>query len=665
MRIQISFIGLSLSMVCQGQFLLPCKEQSDHIVHKQVYNGNYAGLQAYTTAYVDPWSSYRYAEPTGQLCLGYLRMYRTTRDRAYLYKCVNLSLRAMAWRRQNQLFTDGTFPGSSLYMNGVLLWALSDLAHLIMLEEPDLAQEQVDQDLLSIPNSTIPGNIIPVADRVTFGNVAQWLTNRARETLDGILAVQWSEDLALGQGGDIHGLNQEAVFGSAMLNLGHIGSSVGDAGLLAYLDKGALMLRKMRYASEDDRCACILGTPVLHNNTNYSYYWYHDGWSHPRRDLPCPYVDCNGESGFAVNDLDLTGRNQFTEDISHAVYDLELPRLANAFNIFTGGSEPFTDDDMVRFRNTFTTHIAQPDQGTWGFCSGVFGCNAPTPIYGNYGYNYYKTHAFAWMFLQEWDAAPGSAPGAGVYDILTEFYGSVIFPDPTMITGGLSYWGLAQLVAAQWENECFDLTLYNRDLVYDQDFAAKDVLTVDAFGEAGASFADPVITDPRFTVNAGVHAGFRAGHAVVWEPGFEAEPGSVVEATIDPLGCELMYRNALVGAGPGPLIDRNEVPDPSAPDPVAAGKAPLDDTARAEALLTWMPDTGGAEAGLRLVLPTEAHVIVELWDGLGRRIHVVNVGQRTEGAHEIPLPVTDIASGLYIAVVWLNGSPHTMRSFVP
>ncbi|MEZ4756918.1 MAG: hypothetical protein R2817_08835 [Flavobacteriales bacterium] len=645
-----------------AQFLLPVKEQSDHIVHKQLYNGTYIGLASYATDYVDTWSTYKYPEAVGQLQLGYMQMYRTTKDKAYLVKFINIALRAMAWRRENYLFTDGTIYGSTLYKNGVLLWAFSDFIHLLSLEEPELQSSPLVETLLIIPTSTIPENIIPVAARSTYGSVAQWLLARSRETLDHILASHWSEEEVLRGGDVIKGLNQEAVFGSAMLNLGSIAASTGNNDMLGYLEKGALMLRKFRNQGEDDRCNCILGLPVLLNNTNNSYYWFHDGWSHSLRDGICFYIDCDGATGIANNERDLSSRHEFMEDISHGVYDMELPRLSNIYNIYTGGSEPFTDIDMIKFRNAFTTQIAVPYQGSWGFCSGVYGCDALVGVDEGVGFNYYRKDAMSWMFLHEWDDAIGAEPGPGVYEILTTFYSTDIFPNPIDITSGFTYWGVAQVVAAQWERECFSLDLYNRELVYDQDFAAKKVLRIFPEGETGASFADPVIYEPRFTVKENIHAQFRAGSAVIFEPGFEAEHGSVVEALIDPLGCDLAYKAAIPTYGRTEvtlLADQHAEAEPEDLNNAAPelSQASLGDALR----LSPNPSTEQTHALITLGTPRE--VAITLIDGTGRTVWSMAPGQLPEGEHRLPL-AAGLARGIYHCIAHLDGEAHHERLVV-
>lgn len=55
---------------------------------------------------------------------------------------------------------------------------------------------------------------------------------------------------------------------------------------------------------------------------------------------------------------------------------------------------------------------------------------------------------------------------------------------------------------AQWDKECFNLKIYNRRMVYDQDFVVKNTLVVapqeqdDYYSLGDASFAEPVINTP-------------------------------------------------------------------------------------------------------------------------------------------------------------------------
>ena len=663
-----SVLVLTLSVLwantsIRAQMLLPIKEQTDLLVNKALYNDTYPGLVSYLmdNPNANHWQDYDFAEQVGQILHGYLEMYRGTKDKAYLYKFINLSLKSMAWRRSNYLFHDPSLPNSSLYMNGVLLSAYSGFIHLVLMEDLSLQNETVPEGVLTVPSSTLELNVLPSTSASTIGGIATWLLSRSVETLDYIITINWSDEELFRHGQVIKGLNQEAVFGEALLNLGHLATLPTYSGLQSYLDKGARMLRAMRDAGEDDRCECISGTLVLFPFINHSYYWFHDGWSHRLRPGLCVGSCLSVFGQLLSQERDLSDQHEFIEDISHAVYDLRLPYLANKYNIYTGGSEPFTDADMVMFRNAFTRNIAFPFSGSWAFKNGVDG--SPGPISGNPGFNAYRMDALAWMFLREWDNAPTAVEGPGVYEILSDVYANTVFDSPLDISGGLSYWGAAQVVAAQWERECFSLDLYNRELVYDQDFAAKNILRVFPAGEAGASFADPVIHEPRFTVNDQVHAAFRAGSAVVFEPGFEAKLGSVVEAVIDPLGCDLAYKAMLPTEYP-----RTEVRAPEAREQTMTEQdAPVsvEQTMERQMIDAFrlVPNPTSGETYAELQLGDRRLASLTIHDALGRQIWSGQFGTLVAGEHRHPVGIR-LPFGVYHCTLTLDGVTYTQRLVV-
>lgn len=657
-------ISLLLALTpVQAQMLLPIKEQTDHVVNKALYNGSYPGLVSYLmdNPNANRWQDYDFGEQVGQILHGYLVMYRGTKDKGYLFKFVNLSLRAMAWRRANYLFTDQSMQNSSLYMNGVLLGAWSGFIHLVLVEDNSLGDLAVPTEVLDIPTSTLAINVLPTSSSSTLGVIANWLLSRSVETLDYIIAENWSDEELFNHGDVIKGLNQEAVFGEALLNLGQLATFPMYSGLQSYLEMGARMLRAMRNVGEDDRCACISGSPVLIPFTNHSYYWFHDGWSHRLRPGVCVGTCLSVFGQILAHERDLRDQHEFIEDVSHAVYDLQLPYLANKYNIYTGGSEPFTDADMVMFRNAFTRNIAFPFAGSWAFKNGVDG--SPGPISGNPGFNAYRMDALAWMFLREWDNAPTAVEGPGVYEILSDVYANTVFDSPLDISGGLSYWGAAQVVAAQWERECFSLDLYNRELVYDQDFAAKNVLRVFPAGEAGASFADPVIYEPRFTVNENIRSEFRAGSAVIFEPGFEAVRGSVVEAVIDPLGCLLAYKANLPMEYP-----RTEVRAPEAREQTMMEQdAPVsvEQTTERQMMDAFrlVPNPTSGETYAELRLSDQRSARLNIHDALGRQVWSGQFGTFEAGEHRHPVGIR-LPAGVYHCTLSLDGVQHIQRLVV-
>lgn len=666
---RLPFLLWSALAACPGlcQFDIPVKEQYDHMAHKEMH-GSYAGVIAYMVdnPAANPWSGYRYGEEVGYFLEGYLRMYETTKDKAYLIRFINLALKAMAWRNSDFFFTgesvgDDTVP----YMNGVLLWPIAHFVHLILVGNDDLAGQVIPDGLIAYQGSTVPVNVLPYSSAHTYASIATWFMYRCVESLDAILAAHWNTESAFCHGDKICAVNMQAGFAGAMLYLGHLGNVNSTySGLLSYLDKGAVVAATFSGDEPDDRCNCIEGDPVLIPFLSNSYWWHHKALSYKRRN--CFYV-CWGSAGFAVDEANLDGHHEFVEDISHGVIDLVIPTLSSRFALYTNDGYPFTVTDMVRFRNAFTQHIAQWNGTSWRFKNGVDGSNGPvsscegcSPHPAEHTFRY---AALGWMPLQVYDGAPGAAPGASVYDVITHFYEEEVFGSPSVISGGLYHMGVAEVVSAQWEQECFNLTLFNRELVYDQDFAAKALLTVDAHGEPGASFADPVIHEPRFTVNGGVTSRFRAGVAVVWEPGFEAALGSVVEAEVDPMGCGMEYKSLQNMGWETTYVGREARMDAAAlPEMVSAEQE--SNNSDLVPLFTLVPNPANHAVNVRLELHAAYRVSVEIRDALGRSRSYMEAGSLTEGVHDIVLDLHGYAPGMYACTVIMDQEPFTLKLMV-
>ena len=262
----------------------------------------------------------------------------------------------------------------------------------------------------------------------------------------------------------------------------------------------------------------------------------------------------------------------------------------------------------------------------------------------------------------DWDASSIDETGVldAVYEILMEFGSEEGVWDEASTTfdldeySGMEMRGHADLVKEQWQRECFDLTLYNRDLVYDQNFAAKRVLTIDAAGGPGASFSDPVITEARFTVNEDIRAELKAGAAIILEPGFEAAYGSVVEASIDPLGCSMEVRMA--SAAP---------PSTEQPERMRAEKLqrtiPSPHIAPLSKGITVWPNPSAGMSTLRFILPESTNIRWELMSDLGLRVLSSPELLLEAGAHEMTIDGRSLAQGVYVLSVIFNGEAERIR----
>lgn len=649
------------------QFDHPVKEQYDYITHKLPY-GPYSGVISYIVDNPSnrPWSSYLYGEDIGNVLEGCLRMYETTGDKAYLIRFINLAVQAMAWRNHDHYFTDRSLgKKESPYMNGILLKPMAHFVHLVLAENNELAGQVIPHGLIVYQNSTVAENILPFSSMHTYASIANWFMYRCVESLDAILAVNWSTERAMCEDEKICAINMQAGFAGAMLYLGHLGNiNSAYSGLLSYLDKGARIAEMFAGTEPLDRCNCTGWHRVLQSFTETnSYWWHHNALSYKKQNC---YFVCLGDNGLAVDEMNLDNHHEFVEDISHAVNVLAIPTLSNRFGLYTNGEYPFTESDMVRFRNAFTKNIARWNGSGWQFKNGVDGDNGPVSTESGSAYppeNTYQYAALGWMPLQVCDGSSGAASGAGVYDIVSEYYSTEVFNSPTDISGGLYHYGVAEVVAAQWERECFSLDLYNRELVYDQDFAAKNILRVFPAGEAGASFADPVIHEPRFTVNEHVRATFRAGSAVVFEPGFEAMLGSVVEAVIDPLGCDLAYKAKLPTEYP-----RTEVRAPEAREHLVVEQATpvsVDPTMREEVKdgFRLVPNPTSGETYAELQLGVRRLASLTIHDALGRQVWSRQFGTLVAGEHRHPVGIR-LPVGVYHCTLTLDGVPHTQRLVV-
>lgn len=638
-----------------AQYEIPAKEQFDKLNHKVVYNGSYNGIVNYMLS-TNSWSGYEYGEQIGPTLESYVRMYETTKDKAYVVKFVNLALKAVGWRKANFRFND------LLYMDGQLLWPMAHFIHLVLIDDPDLGlfEVAVGVDLIDVPTSTIPVNELPAQASYTMQEIALWLLARSVESLDAIIDDHWDPDIGF-EGATA--VNLQGGFAGALLHLGHMAAASDSySGLQSYLDRGARLAALLRSHVEiEDDCSCSnYSQPVLRSTTHNAYWWYHAGWEIDKRDCIFAWEACPPYTHF--NQANLPKYQEFIEDISHAIPTLIIPFVSHRYTIYTNNSYPFSDAEMVRFRNTFTHHVWDATAG--GFHNAVNGQDAPVyPSSYDGQFNVLRYNALAWMPLQQFDQTSGAAVGDPLYDIVMDFYVSEVYDSPTDLTGGFHYLGLAEVVAAQWEKECFDLTLFNRNLVYDQEFTAKALLTVDPAGEAGASFADPVIHEPRFTVVDQVQATFRAGSAVIFEPGFEAVLGSVVEAVIDPLGCELAYKSLAP-----PVAQRTEVdameeglsPNEAVVESMAAdGSLPPQPVDRLR--MVPNPTTGRAFAFLQL--QEHRTVTMTVHDATGRKVWSGQFGSLSSGEHHLPLGVL-LPAGVYHCTVLLDNIPLSERLVV-
>ncbi|HRP52805.1 MAG TPA: T9SS type A sorting domain-containing protein [Fluviicola sp.] len=164
-------------------------------------------------------------------------------------------------------------------------------------------------------------------------------------------------------------------------------------------------------------------------------------------------------------------RNQYKEDIGHGAFDIMFPILYNkyysTFYPYVTGGKYFEDYQMVRFRNTLTKSIYNPNHfSTCTSLQPTFNCNVTGTCTGHYygdnvsspapnEYMNYQSNAKNWTGLYVFDNVAGAAPGSSVYSILMNYYINVesCLPITQNNYSGVSIVGLADLVVANYEKE--------------------------------------------------------------------------------------------------------------------------------------------------------------------------------------------------------------------
>ncbi|MFH1319553.1 MAG: T9SS type A sorting domain-containing protein [Bacteroidota bacterium] len=560
---QTYFICIAIEICCytfgfsQNYNEFQIKEQYDwlsDLVVSPDYLDDFGAYQCCHNGCPKPDLSCFLGDRTGDFLTSQLRMYHTTQDKAYLVKFINWCIKIQSLR--NDRNNIGTFdckdancgeavlgnqPGwmincLNLYHDGRTIYPMAEYVYMVM----------HDADLSNIP---LPQSLIDntFGSFSTYGVFADWLGQQVDETLNWFIDNgYWDNDEGFKQCPD-------AVKGAASINqLAHMSATMlyrglsfppGQANSNPYLNyrikanivgnlyKGSVDMVRDKDCPQvgdiDIPEECISSDVFITNTDNNSYWWY-DGWrGEKKKRFTCKYdkprIKCH----------DYT---EFIEDISHALITLSLPWAYYRTN-YTG---IFSVLDMTKWRNTFAKNVYD---GAGNFHNDVNGEDDEGPV--GTQINDLKFSALAWMPFYKFDIYD-SSPEL-VYDIVMKFYKNnvkdVVFQQYNL--DGMHYLGLSETVAAQWDMECPDLTLYNRDVVYDQDFFAKNDLIVapqqyDDYNASGAhAYADPTsFTDDKFIIEDGVTVNMKAANKIILKSGFHAKEGSNFRAYIDPtIGC--------------------------------------------------------------------------------------------------------------------------------
>ena len=431
---------------------------------------------------------------------------------------------------------------------------MAHFVHLVKQEDQLLQSEPLDPVPCPAPNCLD----LSTTDYDTFEEFADWLSDRVNQSLIEYIIHYWYSDT---KGFGSHRnpqptdpamvMNMQSAFGAALLYMGLANGTIPY--IIKAIKMGELYMNPLNLS---DGCffspLCISRDFPDYNfilQSNNSYKWYHKSLEVLYSGNKC--FPCHSFT-FQPKYKDFTA---FHEDVGHGVMDLIFPYVANRFELASNSNIFFRDAiEMTRFKNTFAKNIWKGSSDPFNFWNSVFGSDGPiSDIGGMVGSTDFATpnrsnqFTLAYMPLYKFEAFDNTSKP--LYNILMDYYSNSIHPfginSLSSLPKGrnLVYWGLSEIVAAQWDKECPNLTLKKRKVVYHQDFTAQADLIVDPAAVNGFdaqnvnSFADPKIQDPVFDIEPDITVNMKAANKIVLKPGFRAKKGCNYRAYIDPLTC--------------------------------------------------------------------------------------------------------------------------------
>lgn len=564
----------------------------------------------------------------------YIRMYETTNDKAYLIKFIISAINIQENRQDTRGVT--TEPrwswDGSIYLDGLIIWPMAHFVYLVRVQQPDL--------LFSLPLPQLAGTKITDnlwgAQWDTYGDFAAWLRIRAEETLD-FYSDFWADDTRCythdnnpNYNSKALVINMQAGFACSLFYIGIV-----DGNEENYLYKAARIAERYK-SSVDDESLCYQdgngdwhsdGTQnrsIMELQSNNSFIWSSWGWN---------VITCkDAYSSTAPN----------YEDISHGVQTLIFPRAINE-KLESNDVMLFTDDDMQSYRNTFSFNIFDQyllDQNSCNdpiFHNGVSGNDLITDITNGpiTTENYFNDRSLAWMPFYKYDMDDGY----NVYDIIMSYYACNVLNNISgTVSCGMDFYGLSEVVAAQWDKECTNLTLYNRDLAYDQDFFSKNDLIVDPsdndpFGTGSnvQSFAEPIINTPDFIIEPDVTCNMKASNSIQLKAGFHAAAGCYFHAYIEPQ-CDPPSGNARYTNSNTVKADENTAETSRIKDTIS------------ETVFNVYPNPNDGNFQIDYLLPENEKGILKIYDMFGKNIMNYSL---SEGKNSIHINATSLKQGIY------------------
>jgi len=641
---------ITMNVFCQQIYSI--KESYDQILEPQ-----YSAID-YNNNSTNWWQSW------GWTLLSYLRMYQSTQDKAYLNKFIKHAYGIQVHRGSSPADWSAAInpDNQEMLYTGQLLRPMAEFVFIIK-----------NNNILYNTNliSGLVPSVIGTQTILGYGDFANWLQGRVVETLDHYNSEFWIND---------DKCYNEAPLTNCEKNCANAGCSgipctfcscpepavinfqssfAAALFFIGYIDP----INFSNYTHKAEQIVTFFRNRVTEFPPNQSYTWFHD--------------------------------DTFREDVAHGGIDIHIPLVAYLLY----GNGLYQPSEMNKFANTFTYNIW--DRNNQVFHNNVFGtdngidpaqsiCGGTIPSNGTQNF-YGPGEVLTWMPLYPFDDF--SASPNDVYTVLVTQTVKLLTDDPTAflppgycssithnLSGTQSFYGLSEVVKAQWDKECVNLTLYNRDVVYDQDFVVKNKLVVapqqsdnnyqagvdDPFAEP-KTFADNGSKD-RFVVEPGTTVNFVAGESIVFGPGTHLKAGSNVHAYIDPNICsDGMRIGNPSGSGKNQDNLTKSIVDTSYKDSSLSTLTLINKkeniSSRDSSFLTFRsfivyPNPTNGIVYIAFSLDNNSIVTLKITDIMGHEVFSeINHKQLSSGNYIIPFDGTSFSKGMYLCAFIVNGQP--------
>ena len=519
----IFFLIYPIVVSSQSYDTLLLKEEFDYYNQLRVYSTAYNPCIANPTK-----DDGAYGDGMSKILEAYVTMYRTTGDKAYLYKFVHQSMCIVRNRHDISGLENIPRWADQMYRDGYIIAGFSVFIHLIKKDSVHLYTERLYQFEEFIADNFKDGTCFcnfTGRDFLTFGEYAEWLEKISHETMEWYInAGYWEDHTAFKKRPNTDRaveINMQIGFARALLFLG---LTMPNEEYMRKADiVSDLFHSTIRFFDPCDNKYYY--QPVFITDTNNAYWWYHRGWDIPKRD--CGKLSLIPPGFFLHSKApNHNAYVRYIEDNSHGVVVTWLPLDYIKYQPNT----KFTENDLIRFRNTFAKNLYRDGE----FFTGVDGTNGNTWLEVAYKPERLKEATpfgcLSYIVFSPFDGADETASLPNVYNIVMDFYIENVLGTQGLhrLYGGQGNKGHSHMVEIQWQRENTNLHLYNRMLVYNQDFFAKAKLIVDGdSGKTLLSYAEPRTEIRKFIIKSEVETVLTAGEKIVLR-NFHAEKGSKV-----------------------------------------------------------------------------------------------------------------------------------------